>query len=201
VWGWPPSGRLPASASAAAPGSIGLATVFWTFLKLGSVVFGSGYVLLAFLRDDLVEDLQVISDQQLVDAVAIGQITPGPVFTTATFLGYLIAGTSGAVVATMGMFAPSFVFVPLIDRLLGAIRRWAWVRTGLDGINVVAVALMAGVSAQLARTALVDPLTIFLAVITMGGPAALAAQPDPADRRRRHRRARSFKHGWSCNPP
>ena len=143
----------PASASAATSGSIGLATVFWTFLKLGSVVFGIGYVLLAFLRDDLVEGLQVISDQQLVDAVAIGQITPGPVFTTATFLGYLIAGTSGAVVATMGMFAPSFVFVPLIDRLLGAIRRWAWVRTGLDGINVVAVALMAGVSAQLARTA------------------------------------------------
>ena len=119
----------------------------------------------------------MISDQQLVDAVAIGQVTPGPVFTTATFIGYLIAGTSGAVVATVGMFAPSFVFVPLIDRLLGAIRRWAWVRTGLDGVNVVAVALMAGVSAQLARTALVDPLTIALAVTTLG--VLLRWRPNP----------------------
>jgi chromate transporter len=167
----------PTSASAAAAGSIGLGTLFWTFLKLGSVVFGSGYVLLAFLRDDLVEGLGVISDQQLVDAVAIGQITPGPVFTTATFLGYLIAGTSGAVVATVGMFLPSFVFVPLVDRLLGAMRRWAWVRTALDGVNVVAVALMAGVSAQLARTALVDPLTIALAVITLG--VLLRWRPNP----------------------
>jgi chromate transporter len=170
------AGLVPTPASAA-PGSISLTTLFWTFLKLGSVVFGSGYVLLAFLRDDLVEGLRVISDQQLVDAVAIGQITPGPVFTTATFIGYLIAGTSGAIVATVGMFAPSFVFVPLIDRLLGAIRRWAWVRTALDGVNVVAVALMAGVSAQLAGTALVDPLTVALAVITLG--VLLRWRPNP----------------------
>ena len=163
--------------SAAASGSVSLATVFWTFLKLGSVVFGSGYVLLAFLRDDLVEGLGVISDQQLVDAVAIGQITPGPVFTTATFIGYLIAGTSGAIVATIGMFLPSFLFVPLIDRLLGAMRRWAWVRTALDGVNVVAVALMAGVSTQLARTALVDPLTVALAVATLG--VLLRWRPNP----------------------
>jgi chromate transporter len=168
---------LPTSASAAASSSISLTTVFWTFLKLGSVVFGSGYVLLAFLHDDLVEGLRVINDRQLVDAVAIGQITPGPVFTTATFIGYLIAGTSGAIVATIGMFAPSFVFVPLIDRLLAAIGRWAWVRTALDGINVVAVALMAGVSAQLARTALVDPLTIALAVGTLG--VLLRWRPNP----------------------
>jgi chromate transporter len=168
---------LPTSAPAAAAGSISLATLFWTFLKLGSVVFGSGYVLLAFLRDDLVEGLGVISDQQLVDAVAIGQITPGPVFTTATFIGYLIAGTSGAVVATIGMFLPSFVLVPLIDRLLGAIGRWAWVRAALDGVNVVAVALMAGVSAQLARTALVDPLTVALAVATLA--VLLRWRPNP----------------------
>jgi chromate transporter len=168
---------LPASASAAASSSISLTTVFWTFLKLGSVVFGSGYVLLAFLHDDLVEGLRVINDRQLVDAVAIGQITPGPVFTTATFIGYLIAGTSGAIVATIGMFAPSFVFVPLIDRLLAAIGRWAWVRAALDGINVVAVALMAGVSAQLARSALVDPLTIALAVGTLG--VLLRWRPNP----------------------
>jgi chromate transporter len=166
-----------ATASVTGLGSVSLATVFWTFLKLGSVVFGSGYVLLAFLRDDLVEGLQVISDEQLVDAVAIGQLTPGPVFTTATFIGYLIAGNSGAVVATIGMFLPSFLFVPLIDRLLGAIRRWAGVRTALDGINVVAVALMAGVSAQLARTALVDPLTIALAVATLG--VLLRWRPNP----------------------
>ena len=169
---------FPTSASAAAvSGSVSLATVFWTFLKLGSVVFGSGYVLLAFLRDDLVEGLGVISDQQLVDAVAIGQVTPGPVFTTATFIGYLIAGTSGAIVATIGMFLPSFLLVPLIDRLLGAMRRWAWVRAALDGVNVVAVALMAGVSAQLARTALVDPLTVALAVATLG--VLLRWRPNP----------------------
>jgi chromate transporter len=167
----------PGSGAAAATGSIGLGTLFWTFLKLGSVVFGSGYVLLAFLRDDLVEGLAVISDQQLVDAVAIGQITPGPLFTTATFIGYLLAGAPGAVVATVGMFAPSFVFVPLIDRLLGAIGRWAWVRTALDGVNVVAVALMAGVSAQLGRTALVDPLTVALAAATLG--ALLRWRPNP----------------------
>ena len=165
------------SASTAAAGSISLATVFWTFLKLGSVVFGSGYVLLAFLRDDLVEGLRVLSDQQLVDAVAVGQVTPGPVFTTATFIGYLVAGTPGAVVATLGMFAPSFVLVPLIDRLLAAIRRRPWVRTALDGVNVVAVALMAGVAAQLARTALVDPLTIALAAATLG--ALLRWRPNP----------------------
>jgi chromate transporter len=171
------AGPYVLSASAAASGSVGLWTLFWTFLKLGSVVFGSGYVLLAFLRDDLVEGLRVISDQQLVDAVAIGQITPGPVFTTATFLGYLVAGTAGAVVATVAMFAPSFAFVPLIDRLLDAIGRWGWVRTALDGINVAAVALMAGVSAQLARAALVDPLTVALAAATLG--VLLTRRPNP----------------------
>lgn len=164
-------------APAAAPGSISLATLFWTFLKLGSVVFGSGYVLLAFLRDDLVEGLSALSDRQLVDAVAVGQVTPGPVFTTATFIGYLIAGTPGAVVATLGIFAPSFVLVPLIDRLLTVVRRRAWVRTALDGVNVVAVALMAGVAAQLARTALVDPLTIALAAAALG--ALLRWRPNP----------------------
>jgi chromate transporter len=164
-------------ASAAAPGSVSLAMLWWTFLKLGSVVFGSGYVLLAFLREDLVHGLGVLSDQQLVDAVAVGQLTPGPVFTTASFIGYLVAGPPGALVATLGMFAPSFVFVALIDRLLGAIHRRPWVRTGLDGVNVVAVALMAGVAAQLAGTALVDPLTIALAAATLG--VLLGWRPNP----------------------
>lgn len=172
----PLAGPLLLQAPAAA-GSVSLATLFWTFLKLGSVVFGSGYVLLAFLRDDLVEGLRVISDRQLVDAVAVGQITPGPVFTTATFIGYLAAGTPGAVVATVAIFAPSFVFVPLIDRLLAAVRNRPWVRTALDGVNVAAVALMAGVAAQLARTALVDPLTVALAAATLA--VLLRWHPNP----------------------
>jgi chromate transporter len=172
----PLAGPLLLQAPAAA-GSVGLATLFWTFLKLGSVVFGSGYVLLAFLRDDLVEGLRVISDRQLVDAVAVGQITPGPVFTTATFIGYLAAGTPGAVVATVAIFLPSFVFVPLIDRLLAATRDRPWVRTALDGVNVAAVALMAGVAAQLARTALVDPLTVALAAATLA--VLLRWRPNP----------------------
>jgi chromate transporter len=172
----PLAGPLLLQAPAAA-GSVSLTTLFWTFLKLGSVVFGSGYVLLAFLRDDLVEGLRVISDRQLVDAVAVGQITPGPVFTTATFIGYLAAGTSGAVVATVAIFAPSFVFVPLIDRLLAAVRSRPWVRTALDGVNVAAVALMAGVAFQLARTALVDPLTVTLAAATLA--VLLRWHPNP----------------------
>ena len=173
----PLAGPLLLQAPAAAAGSVSLTTLFWTFLKLGSVVFGSGYVLLAFLRDDLVEGLRVISDRQLVDAVAVGQITPGPVFTTATFIGYLAAGTPGAVVATVAIFAPSFVFVPLIDRLLAAVRNRPWVRTALDGVNVAAVALMAGVAAQLARTALVDPLTVALAAATLA--VLLRWHPNP----------------------
>ncbi len=172
----PLAGPLLLQAPAAA-GSVSLTTLFWTFLKLGSVVFGSGYVLLAFLRDDLVEGLRVISDRQLVDAVAVGQITPGPVFTTATFIGYLAAGTPGAVVATVAIFAPSFVFVPLIDRLLAAVRNRPWVRTALDGVNVAAVALMAGVAAQLARTALVDLLTVALAAATLA--VLLRWHPNP----------------------
>jgi chromate transporter len=172
----PLAGPLLLQAPATA-GSVSLTTLFWTFLKLGSVVFGSGYVLLAFLHDDLVEGLRVISDRQLVDAVAVGQITPGPVFTTATFIGYLAAGTPGAVVATVAIFAPSFVFVPLIDRLLAAVRNRPWVRTALDGVNVAAVALMAGVAFQLARTALVDPLTVTLAAATLA--VLLRWHPNP----------------------
>jgi chromate transporter len=152
------------SASTAAAGSISLATVFWTFLKLGSVVFGSGYVLLAFLHDDLVEGLRVISDQQLVDAVAIGQITPGPVFTTATFIGYLLAGLPGAALATIGIFGPSFVLVAAVNPLVARLRRSSWAGSLLDGVNIAAVGLMAAVTLALGRAALVDPVTVALAV-------------------------------------
>jgi len=128
------------------------------------VVFGSGYVLLAFLRADLVLHRAWVSDAQLVDAVAIGQITPGPVFTTATFLGYLLRGPAGAVVATVGIFLPAFVFVAVSGPLIPFLRRSATAGAFLDGVNVASLALMAAVSYQLGRSALVDGMTIALAV-------------------------------------
>lgn len=139
-----------------------LARLFLTFVKIGAVLYGSGYVLLAFLRGDFVERLGWITQEQLVDAVSIGQVTPGPVFTTATFIGYLVAGVPGAVLATVGIFLPSFVFVGLLSQVVDQIRARAWSAALLDGVNAAALALMAGVTAQLASTALVDPLTVAL---------------------------------------
>ena len=137
--------------------------VFLVFLKIGSVVFGSGYVLLAFLRADLVLHRAWVTDAQLVDAVAVGQVTPGPVFTTATFLGYLLRGPLGAVVATVGIFLPAFVLVALSGPLVPRIRKSPVAGAFLDGVNVASLALMAAVSYQLARASLVDALTIGLA--------------------------------------
>ena len=118
-------------------------------LKIGAVLYGSGYVLLAFLEGDFVDRLGWITHDQLLDAVSVGQVTPGPVFTTATFLGYLVAGLPGAVVATVAIFLPSFVFVGLLTRLtVAAAPRWT--SALLDGVNATALALMAGVSLQLA---------------------------------------------------
>ncbi|TDD23237.1 chromate efflux transporter [Nonomuraea diastatica] len=144
-----------------------LTQLFLTMLKIGSVLYGSGYVLLAFLRGDFVERLGWISSQQLIDAVSIGQVTPGPVFTTATFLGYVVAGPVGAFLATVAIFLPSFVFVGLLTRLTGWLRSSAWTSALLDGVNAAALALMAGVSYQLARTAVVDPLTAAIAVVSL----------------------------------
>ena len=146
---------------------IGLGSLFLVFLKFGAVVFGSGYVLLAFLQADLVTRLHWLTETQLLDAVAIGQVTPGPVFTTATFIGYLLAGIPGALVATLGIFLPGFFFVaasrPLIPRIRGSKIAGAF----LDGVNVGAVALMIAVSLQLGRAAVIDFLS--------GGIAALSA--------------------------
>jgi chromate transporter len=155
-WALPVS--LPAVAlQAAVP--VSLATLFLTFLKIGAVLYGSGYVLLAFLRSDFVERLGWLTDQQLIDAVAVGQFTPGPVSSTATFVGYVVAGVPGAVLATVGIFLPSFIFVALLHPVVPRLRRNPWTATLLDGVNVAALGLMAGVTWQLARDAIVDPLT------------------------------------------
>lgn len=159
---------LPAGAAAAAAAPFSLATLFLTFLKIGAVLYGSGYVLLAFLRNDFVHRLGWLTDQQLLDAISIGQFTPGPVFTTATFIGYVVAGWQGAALATLGIFLPSFVFVALVRPLADALRRSAWTSALLDGVNVAAVALMAGVLLRLGASTLIDPLTWIAALLSFG---------------------------------
>jgi len=146
-------------------GSLG--QLFLTMLKIGAVLYGSGYVLLAFLRGDFVERLGWLTDQQLLDAVSIGQVTPGPVFTTATFVGYLVAGPLGALLATVAIFLPSFVFVGLLTRITNRLRSSPWTSVALDGLNTAALALMAGVTMQLGQSALIDPLTIAIALTTL----------------------------------
>ena len=159
--------RLLLVATALAVPTVGLLPIFFTFLKIGAVTYGSGYTLLAFLRSDLVTNTHWITDQQLIDAVAVGQFTPGPVFTTATFIGYLIAGVPGAVVATVGIFLPSFLLVALVYPLGTRIRRSPWLSGFLDGVNVAALALIAGVLILLAKAALVDWFTIVLAAVAL----------------------------------
>jgi chromate transporter len=142
-----------------------LPLLFLTFLQIGAVLYGSGYVLLAFLHADLVVRLGWLTDPQLVDAIAIGQVTPGPVFTTATFIGYLLGGLPGALLATLGIFLPSFVFVPLVYPLLKRLRNSLWTAAFLDGVIVASLGLMAGVTAQLGLAALVDSFTLLLAFL------------------------------------
>jgi chromate transporter len=150
------------SATQSAVLPVNLWTMFGVFLKVGSVLFGSGYVLLAFLRADLVERLHWLTPQQLIDAVAVGQITPGPVFTTATFIGYILAGPAGAATATFGIFLPAFVFVALSGPLVPRLRKSPAAGAVLDGVNVASLALMALVTLQLGRSALIDPVTVAL---------------------------------------
>ena len=138
--------------------------LFLVFLKAGSLLYGSGYVLLAFLRNDLVVNLGWLTDAQLLDAIAIGQFTPGPVFSTATFIGYMLAGLPGAAVATIGIFLPSFVFVALLARIMPLLRRAWWSAAFLDGVNATSLALMAGVTLQLGQAAIVDLATVLLAL-------------------------------------
>ena len=172
--------RGPHVASAAAAGATAGATagmsavafslwgLFGAFVKIGAVLFGSGYVLLAFLRADFVDRLGWLTERQLLDAVAVGQVTPGPVFTTATFVGYLVGGPAGAVVATVGIFLPAFAFVAASGPLVPRLRHSPLAGAVLDGVNVASLALMAVVTAQLGRAAIVDPLTAVVAAASAG---------------------------------
>jgi chromate transporter len=157
---------LPAGVTGTASAT-GLLPMLLVFLKLGVVVFGSGYVLLAFLQRDLVDRLHWVTQAQLIDAVTAGQITPGPVFATATFLGYLLHGYGGAAVATVGIFAPSFFMAGAVGALAGRIRKSRVAAAFLDGVNAAAVALMAAVALSLGRASLVDGWTWALAGISV----------------------------------
>ncbi len=157
---------LGAAGAAIIPVPFSTSTLFLTFVKIGSVVFGSGYVLLAFLRNDFVSRLGWLTDRQILDAVAIGQFTPGPVFTTATFIGYIVGGLNGALLATTGIFLPAFIFVAIVFPVIGRLRRSPWTSGFLDGVNVGALGLMAGVTWQLGRAAIIDWPTALFALIS-----------------------------------
>ncbi|QMS89844.1 chromate transporter [Nostoc edaphicum CCNP1411] len=146
--------------------SVSWINVFVFFLKIGCVLYGSGYVLLAFLQRDLVERNQWLTSQQLLDAVAIGQFTPGPVFTTATFIGYLLAGNAGAIAGTIGIFLPAFMLVLLVNPWVPKLRQSSWASGFLDGVNAASLGLMAGVTYTLGQAALVDWLTIIMAILS-----------------------------------
>lgn len=160
-----PAIPLAGVVSAAIP--VSLLTLFLTFLKIGVVLYGSGYVLLSFLRTDFVQHLGWLTDRQLLDAVSIGQFTPGPVFTTATFIGYLVAGWPGALLATLAIFLPSFLLVALIHPLAARLRKSPWTASILDGINIVALSLMTGVLLQLAQSTLIDIPTWLIALVSL----------------------------------
>jgi chromate transporter len=161
-----PFSGAPLAAAATTATSFSLGSLFLVFLKIGASVFGSGYVLLAFLRADLVVHRGWLTDSQLIDAVAVGQLTPGPVFTTATFIGYLLGGLRGSVVATVGIFAPAFLLVAVSGPLIPRIRKSKIAGAFLDGVNVGSLALMAEVSWQLGRSSLVDIVTVGLAIVS-----------------------------------
>ncbi len=154
------------TAATATAVSIGWASVFLFFLKVGCVLYGSGYVLLAFLQRDLVEKNQWITSQELLDAVAIGQLTPGPVFTTATFVGYLVAGHAGAIAGTIGIFLPAFLLVGLVNPWVPKLRQSPWASGFLDGVNAASLGLMAGVTYTLGRAAVIDWVTVVVAILS-----------------------------------
>ncbi|MCY3914318.1 MAG: chromate efflux transporter [Chloroflexi bacterium] len=165
LFGLLPLGAMPAVVTAASTFSVG--HLFLLFLKIGAVLYGSGYVLLAFMQGDFVDRLGWLTQQQLLDAVAVGQMTPGPVFTTASFVGYILGGWSGAVLATVAIFLPSFVFVAMLNPLVARVRADRRASGFLDGVNAAAIALMIGVAATLGRAAIVDVFTGVLAAVSL----------------------------------
>lgn len=162
-----PMASVPAGADASGTVPYSLSQLFLAFLKIGSILYGSGYVLLSFLHSDFVARFGWLTDRQLIDAVAIGQVTPGPVLTTATFIGYLMGGVPGAIAATVAIFLPSFVFVGASNPFIPRMRQSAWFSGLLDGLNVASLGLMAAVIWQLGTAALTDPLTVALAVAAL----------------------------------
>jgi len=161
---------LPAAAAVMAPLAalpavpFALPGLFWSFLKIGAVLYGSGYVLFAFLQAEFVMRLGWLTQQQLIDAIAVGQLTPGPVFTAATFVGYLLGGLPGSLLATAGIFLPSFILVGLTAHWLPRLRQSAWAAPFLDGVNIASVGLMAAVAWQLGASAVVDVPTLLIAL-------------------------------------
>lgn len=153
---WLPSTNLALAVTAAPSAPVTLSALGLFFLKIGCVLFGSGYILVAYLQGGLVEQYQWLTQQQLLDAVAIGQFTPGPVLTTATFIGYVLAGPTGALVATLGIFVPSFLFVLTTNPLIPRLRQSAVASAFLDAVNASAIGLMAAVTVELARHTLID---------------------------------------------
>ena len=160
--------KIPFVGFAASGLTISHATLFLTFLKIGATLFGSGYVLLAFLNSEFVENLGWLTHAQVVDAIAVaGQITPGPLFNSAAFIGYLLGGVPSALLAAFGIFLPSFILVALLSRFLPAMRKSWWAGYFLDGINAASIGLMAAVAIQLGRAVLIDPFTIIIAVVAL----------------------------------
>jgi chromate transporter len=144
-----------------------LPTLFLTFFKIGSVLYGGGYVLLAFLRSDFVIRLGWLTEKQLIDAVAVGQVTPGPLFTSATFIGYVLAGVPGAILSTVGIFLPSFFFVAISNPYIPKMRQSVWFSAFLNGINAASLGLMAAVTIQLAQAVFIDPTSIILTIFSL----------------------------------
>jgi chromate transporter len=169
---WPPR-RTPAAGMALAIAAVtaqvpfGLSALFLSSVKIGAVLFGSGYVLLALFNAEFVARYGWLTERQLLDAAAVGLITPGPVFTTATFVGYILGGPAAAVVATVGIFLPAFALVAASIPLLRRLKRSAVAAAVLQGVAIGSVALMCIVAVQLGRAALVDPLTVVIGAVSL----------------------------------